>query len=628
MSYLIQSTHLDSHQTVSSAILGVVPFVNRDTAHLPKKDRTIANALQTRGPVVVVSDILSVTVNSTKSSPMMTAEILLSSGHLNYMAEFAPGDHAFIWLLHNKEDFDRISNSVLSGQVSNDFNSGLKLVGRINSVRQILNTSGDGKKSFRYAVTVKGFSEFESAVYFNELLKNSTNPAAAGANDIFSELSENWKSVFTEQGMIPVNNILTFFIDVFFGAGPSEDFRNPAPGITTSPNRSFLVPTQVCKWLGIATKSEKAAAYKYADMLFSIIGIQKYTVKSGVSSAESFIPDNITINKNKPNRAVLKNALQGLLIAIPQNFNNVSMWSLLQSNSNNVLNETYCALKPFKRTVKGKTEYYLQPTFVARQIPFSTTYIDGIVKTNFLDLPRWKLHPDYPLMSYNLGNSDATRFNFWQCYVSNPELESNPHRDIQNQLLDNTSIDELDIARSGPRIHMTVASAASSAPSDTSKAFNTNAWKTLITDWYTNMHYKMSGSVTVAGIQAPIAIGDNLEIDGKVFHIEAISHSYNVNGADGKKQFTTTIDLSHGLLTSGHYIHEEAKTRAALEGNIHLPGYTDEELYINDKPIISGEKAELQSGDPVSVPADNQLQSAVSKQIASLVDGFKGKFNV
>jgi hypothetical protein len=56
----------------------------------------------------------------------------------------------------------------------------------------------------------------------------------------------------------------------------------------------------------------------------------------------------------------------------------------------------------------------------------------------------------------------------------------------------------------------------------------------------------MNGHIKCAGIEEPIAPGDNLELDDVVYHIETVTHMASCT-PDGKKRFETTLELSHGV---------------------------------------------------------------------------------
>ena len=535
---------------------------------------------------------------------------------IKYSSVFAPGDWAMLWMVNNVADFKRISAAVLAGGTANDFNSGLKFIGRVNSIREILNTHQDGKKQFRYSLTLKSFSEFGTYVFYNPLLSDITGNDAANIARVLSEMSTQWSNIFqnTATGSDNISNIVSLLIQIFLGAGPLQQFKQ-IDGQVRSPNAAFLIPAPILTTLGLPTsRQENASGNKYSDMLHTLIGLQRYTQSpSNAPSYEQFIPSNYN-QSIQDNQFLLTDPVPGTVINPPENFNNVTIWSLLAASMNSTLNEMYCTLRTSWKDGR------IMPTFVLRQIIFSNDpnnlNNNGVENfkayTPFLNLPRWKISDTYPLISYNLGTSDAGRFNFFVCKPANLERTGQPVADEANQYNNNNIyVDGLDIARNGLRTHFAMSTADVSK--DGSALTDVVNWKNLVADYWINGQYKQSGSMVLAGIQAPIAIGDNIEFDGRVFHIEQIEHVYSVSPR-GIKSFITILGLSHGITTDNKFVVEGPKLRYELT-SVDLPGYTDEESYANETLIAS-----TSSGRSVDLPFDpgsNAPDSTptVSKQI-------------
>ena len=76
----------------------------------------------------------------------------------------------------------------------------------------------------------------------------------------------------------------------------------------------------------------------------------------------------------------------------------------------------------------------------------------------------------------------------------------------------------------------------------------------------------MSGTINFVGIPQPIAVGDNLQFDNVVYHIEQVSHVAAIS-QDGKKMFRTTVVLSNGMaLTNGQQVvYHEMKYGSAYD---------------------------------------------------------------
>jgi hypothetical protein len=284
--------------------------------------------------------------------------------------------------------------------------------------------------------------------------------------------------------------------------------------------------------------------------------------------------------------------LYGGLLQPPDNFNQVRIWELLDTYKNTALNEMYVTLR---------VDQYnnIVPTLIVRQQPYTSKRANkfggNISYTNFLDLPRWVIDPTMQIGQFNIGTSNAFRCNFLQVYGQLMGQRGDQQSSVYQQILDgNFVINKPDIVRSGTTVHI-LNSNADVEVADGRSNTSIHAWAQLLGDWQMNMHLKLSGTITVAGISAPICIGDNLEYDGIVFQIESIQHSYTCSER-GEKSFSTVLALSNGVLTNGDFYYKAPKRRANIN-DTNLPGFTDEEVYVNSTPIISNTSGNNDSGD-------------------------------
>jgi hypothetical protein len=72
-------------------------------------------------------------------------------------------------------------------------------------------------------------------------------------------------------------------------------------------------------------------------------------------------------------------------------------------------------------------------------------------------------------------------------------------------------------------------------------------WMSLIADWTIGSHLTLNGSLHTYGIQSPISVGDNVEFDNTVFHIDSIVHSCRQEAGSGRKNWTTQLALTNGM---------------------------------------------------------------------------------
>lgn len=585
----------DSHQATNWAGITFLSFKQKDTIYNTDGQVDSTNSMAVTN-YTVVSDIIRVTVNHNKSSYLSTAEATLSSGDLNYQSIINPGDHALIWIHNDIGQFDRVMGAAALNHPANDYNSGLKFIGRVNSVRTMYNTAGTGPKTIRYMVTFKGFYELGTQAYYNRFLSpdvksNQGNAELVKAAEVLAQLSHEFNAFFfeSEKRSISVQSILAFIMAIFLGTGPDKNAQTIAD-VVRSPNRAFMVPQELLSILGLKAANDKAPSY--VDILHSFLGIQSY--KGGL-----LVPDFSETVKppvSTKTRRFTPNPIYGNMMALPDNFNNVPIWTLLQQYSNLSLNEVFTSIR-----VNEKNK--IVPVFTARQIPFTTEHIQdrftrmnlsssaatGIAYTRFLELPRWVIDSGLMINSFNIGTSDAGRFNFYQVYGQLQGAHfTDPLAAQQAQIkAGNYQIEVTDISRNGLRSFVTN-SAVDLTVQGSGNLNDTKVWAALISDWYANNHLKLSGSAQFAGIAQPIAVGDNVQITNKLFHIEEVTHMYEVQGeAPAHKTFYTQVGISNGILIDASYEIGEGQLRESLK-NKAVPGYSDEEIYINGQSIVSG----------------------------------------
>lgn len=625
---LIKASHKDGHQTAPGYVIAILPFANRDTFHNKEvKNNMVEVGLKLAKPIIILNDAVSIHISHNKSNPVQTAEINLLSGNINYSSAVSPGDHALIWLLDNASDYQNLVNAInapgpKNKGILNGIHSGLKFVGRVNSVRQVLQVNPeDGSKVYRHIITMAGFGEMMTQIYFNELLSPNTASGSAVSETVkmFIQISDRYLGLFNNaknNGRLPIESVVLAHIDVFMGMGPKNNSIKAKIPTPQTPNASFLVPTLLAQYLGLGydEKTEGAVSFKYTDLLHKVFGVQKYG-----ENYKDFPKHQVRGNGNY----YQCNPLKGGMLIRPMNFNNITFWSLLTSSMNPALNEIYTTLM----YLPDKGGIY--PTIVLRQFPFSTKYAskkynpksnydDGDL-TYFTELPRWKLDSVYPVLEYNIGTSDAERFNFFQLYTNNFSA-ADPQLVLKAQIaVGNFAIDSADVIRTGPRIYSSVTEAEPTSPNKISAV---NDWVNLIADCFSNGHLKMNGSIKLAGVQEPICIGDNFEFDNKLFHIEGVEHTFQIEPTTGKKQFTTTLMLSHGYYINANgeieYMSAQPITRGE-EKDKHLPGYTSE-YSLSDG--IRGSAFNSSLSSPQNPISD------IQNQISALKDKLKSKIGI
>ena len=276
--------------------------------------------------------------------------------------------------------------------------------------------------------------------------------------------------------------------------------------------------------------------------------------------------------------------------SVPATDGQRTAWNLINQFLNPAVNEIYTAMRT---NAQGR----VYPTLISRQLPFSSTAglvsnsfvpkpfmapsrikkdaevnVDGPIMrtfekervadfgtldvsigdfdtdkqpisvklTRFLELPRWRIHPVF-LKSFDIGRSDALRFNFINVQADAGGAKSGIS--VTGGFVRNPPVrDDLDVARSGLRPYMKTIPCA---PADAVDR-NPSAWMYVLSDILMGQHLTLTGNLESDGIQQPIVVGDNVEFDETVLHIEAVAHSFNSDG-NGNRKFTTNLSLTHGV---------------------------------------------------------------------------------
>lgn len=592
-------------------ILGVVRFkypVTYSRRNRSSFSKDYAEGAMTRGkPLVITSDCLEFSTVSNKGQPNTTLSATLLPGSMEWLSEIYPDDWVFGWMFNSREHYVKIMSNLESNSISkcNYWQSGLKFMGRADSVVRNLSQSPDGRRQVRYQLTAHGFNEISTKIFFNLYL--SRNFKTIGSQ--WQQMGLPLEGLLGKGGGIEADAAIAAFTDLFLGKGiPSTVGINPAaPGgekaggelVSTAgsaENYGYMVPEQVGAIMGTEWKQGDRPTLSYADFLQTITGIQEYD-----PSAKGFDYWNPKLQGEGGSRRRTPKPLEGLFLPVPPQFSDKSLWSILQAYLNPGLNEMYV-------TLRTATDGRIMPTLVARQFPFSTDwaiepppdkgdlpwdgesfYTENHVApdkpaptprepsvTKFHSLPRWVLHPSL-IKSWTTGRSRALKTN-WLMMLGDPGQMKMKDTDPALQMVNNPPIrDDLDIARSGLKQFST----SIAIHPKLIKNRSMSKWTPIIADFVNGQHMTLTGTLSCVGIQAPICIGDNLEVDGVLYHIEGVRHQAGFTG-DGKT-FTTSLSLTHGVAADnqgqadlGFYAFTRQSDGNSGPGLTYSPGYTNE----------------------------------------------------
>lgn len=571
------------HQSSPHWVLSFVQWAVRDTLRdAPTKDK---NALTTRGtePLVVENDCITCSVNVSKGTltPSMNATLIHSD--VNYMTAIAPGDFVFVNMLNWDVDARRVANTargkpdkqgkIVVGAI-NGFNDGFKGVFKVQSVRRVVQVDpGSGTRTVVFRITGFGFTEFNNTVYFQPEMITSNEQKNVGL--FASNIQSNWSLLVSDKGLTAGQDLIRAVVESFIGSGIGDNGIRDKNGTVRSPNTLFFIPQLVGTLLGVT------GAMAAKDIYNFIFGIQQYAGGSSATAAAGLNP--VNIGQTTGRFINLTKKIQSESLNKPEYWNQVKLWSIMNQYVNSPLNEMFTS---FRTAPNGS----VMPTVVLRQIPFTTEDFKkgSFETTKFMSLPRWKINPSM-VYSLDIGRDESARINFVQYFgrsaLSSGKLGTSSETAAENYLFD---ID--DVKRSGLRPYV-VSGNFDITRND--QAYASPYWARIVGDALIGGHLKLNGTIECVGITEPIAVGDNLEFDGMVFHIEEVAHSASY-GPDGQRLFRTRISLSSGLnkhssaygtrysemaFTAGHENREND-----FENNKILPGVTESQDVVYRSP--------------------------------------------
>jgi hypothetical protein len=547
----IAANAVDSHQTNPYWLAVVVRFKVRDSfnhsfSNPGSKPEVEANPVAEDGdPLVIDSDIVAWNTSSSKLSHVSSASMTLVDAGTDYTLEVAPDDWILFWAFDNRHDFERVRTAIQNkNEPVNKFDDGLKFVGRVDAVRKIQSRdprSGGLHRSF--AITAQGFVEFDSLIYYNEMVAKKYPSSLQFMPDFGVALND-----FVLAGRTHPQTAIPSLLGICLGSGPGDATKGFAieavagqevdaelqqaaqsPSLIASPNRAYRIPDSVARLLGRITPL-RDVGWTYSDILQQVIGIQRY---DGTDFVSRF---------NQP--------LDGDSLPYPVNFNKVTVWSILGTFLNTPINEMYTCLR-----VDASGD--VLPTFVCRQLPLSSReFIDsGGIGTAFLDLPRWSIDTNM-IISIDTGRSNATRFNYVYLHGQDNLGSSGVFNTALGHARNPPITDPGDVMRAGLRMFDQQVSGTIIETQYTNSNSPGRRWSHLMADALFGGHLKYTGTVVLQGIQAPICEGDNVVVDDVIYHIERVQHAGQID-ASGARVFTTTLFLINGI----HVISDEKGTQ-------------------------------------------------------------------
>lgn len=538
----IDNNSVDAHNTSPGYVLSFVRWKNRDTINYDLPD------LEVRNPLVVINDAISIQTGDSKSSVTGSLNVVLKAGDINYATAIAPGDYVFVNLLEDEFTAADVAKVAAAGRQINKAEYGFKGLYKVQKVRrQLVTDPNSGAKTYQFVLHAFSFSELNTVIYYN--------PTAARAfresRDLFlSQFADWWNTISTNRNnQANVQDILVKLVKALLGNGLRNRSGDLAADATA--NDQFIFPSLVARMMGVNTS--KATVPDVYNFVFGVWknknnSSNNTSLGAGFNPGISRIAGNNTFYKTKGER------LQGWRLLAAEDFNYKTIWSIIKAYMNAGINEAYTCMRI------NPENNGVYPTLIIRQKPFNSDHFEKpntvngkksgntfqIPHTKYSSLPRWRVTPDR-IYSMDLGKDEVARVNYVQFYGRSLSVNPGYNESLQAQ---NIYYDKEDIKRHGlkPSIITTNCDFPLNVSNTSSDA---KRWAWLMFDMLNAGQNRESGSLTLYGVKEPICVGDNLEFDGNIYHIESVSHAMQVSPT-GRKQFRTTLALSFGTNLSSN----------------------------------------------------------------------------
>lgn len=519
----IKPNSTDSHQVSPAYVLTFLRWSNRDSYNYS------GDSLEVRQPMVVYNDALSISLTEAKSAMSSTATVVLKCGDINYSTALHPGDFMVVNLVNWDTDAQRIHDLALALKPINNVNDGFKGIYKIQSVvKNLAVDPGTGMKFLTVTLTAASHTEFNNVIYYNPAIAAAFRDQ--GASLWSTAVGDYYTSKLKAESS--VQEVVKDLFKILIG----QSNKKFDPKIKNYGNTHFKIPSTLGALIG-------RPDIKYANEFFNyVIGIWQDS-KQGSMNQSNLGPGFNPSFKADVNMIETGRPLAGRKLVQIENWNNQTAWSIIQGNINSTLNEMYTCHR-----VGPDNKVY--PTVVVRQKPFTSEHFKGASTiTKFFQVPRWKISANL-MKSLQTSRNDAARFNFVQVFTR--QLADTAEMDMAQQIQEgNFFFDKGDIERQGLRPYVLTSNfdfPSSKDPSGNGKKLHGREWAEIVSDWIIDGHLKESGVLAFHGIQDPISVGDNIEFDGIIYHIEAVSHVMTISaGTDAKKSWTTRITVSFGM---------------------------------------------------------------------------------
>lgn len=379
--------------------------------------------------MVVENDCVGVDVSNSKASFAKTANLTMKIGEIYYKNAVAPGDWVFVWMSDQQDNIEQILDRLMrdpNGTTKrlegtdpnfqlNNWNSGLKFVGRVMSVPEADTISLGGQRMLAQTISCQAFLELASSIYYTfiaqnvltldqslkantltsdfyakEIAKIGTNPSSGATSQTQKGVTNGLEAALTNlshafdnfyrkvDGKEAVGDsspeaVIGMLFIITMGIDASTSAVNQAiPGAAGTFSDAIGIPKGVSGILG-------RTGSKLWQMYNLYLGMQEYD-NTAKNVWEKFSPK-FTPETSKKGSVFYRTGdgsgparCKGFVpFLMPPIWDNNSFWNIYNQFLNPVVNEMYTALRVNR---DGR----ILPSLIVREKPFSTKLYDYLLK--------------------------------------------------------------------------------------------------------------------------------------------------------------------------------------------------------------------------------------------------------
>ena len=402
----------NTHQKSPSWVVAFASYENPSSLYSYTTKEKKANSFgmkNGRGFQVVDNDCIQVQITNNKSSFGKHCSLTMRVGAQYYSNSVAPGDWVFVWMANYQDDVDNIiklisqSNPTNDGGKLNNWDSGLKFIGRVIVVNSMQSVSSNGNITLIQTIECQAFLEFASTVFhtnmssliagaiLNPIPPNSNSKDAkaqqaaaekesAKRNYLISEVLLSEKIPGLQEKMIKFFNskkafaspdeMIAIYYALVFAVSKDKLNNNPnGDKIRATFSDAMRAPPQLKTVLNIGTQGDSQGILLW--QCYKIyLGIQQYFTDKSTNSGrnlqnpwEKFAP---TISKDaSPPFYFTPNRCTGKITYSPPPWDGRSAWNFLSMYVNDPINEMFTSLRCGR-------DNKITPTMTVREQPFGT----------------------------------------------------------------------------------------------------------------------------------------------------------------------------------------------------------------------------------------------------------------